>query len=122
MTRTSCCLVAAVFVFSSSARAGDRLTLENVPAPPPLVAQEPLAGAFSLERAARSLDTGALHWQKTRKCAACHTLVPYLMARPALAAVSPEPPEVRRFFETIVEKRLEAEPALPRDAVSAVVV
>ena len=45
----------------------------NVPAPAPLVAEEPLAGAFSLERAAQSLDTGALHWQKTRKCAACHT-------------------------------------------------
>jgi squalene-hopene/tetraprenyl-beta-curcumene cyclase len=114
-------MVAAVCVFSSSARAGGRLTLENVPAPAPLVAEEPLAGAFSLKRAARSLDTGALHWQKTRKCAACHTLVPYLMARPALAAVSPEPLEVRRFFETIVEQRLEAEPALPRDAVTSVV-
>src|SRR5262245_32559828 len=122
MTRTSCCMVAAVVVWSASARAGDRLTLENVPAPAPLGAEEPVARAFSLERAARSLDTGALYWQKTRKCAACHIMAPYLMARPALAAVSPEPPEVRRFFETIVEKRLEAEPALPRDAVSAVVV
>ena len=121
MTRTSCCMVAAVLILSSSAKAGGRLTIENVPAPAPLVAEEPLAGAFSLERAAQSLDTGALHWQKTRKCAACHTMVPYLMSRPALAAVSPEPPEVRRFFETIVEKRLEAEPALPKDGVTSVV-
>lgn len=110
-------LVAAAM---SPARAGERLTLENVPAP--LVVAEPVARSFSLERAARSLDVGALHWQKTRKCAACHTLAPYLMARPSLAAVSPEPPEVRRFLETIVEKRLEAEPALPKDGVAAVTV
>src|SRR5205085_1867227 len=30
--------------------------------------------------------------------------------------------EVRQFFETIVEKRLEGEPALPKDAISAVVI
>src|SRR5262249_33652637 len=107
---------------SASAQADDRLTLDNVLAPAALVAEEPLARAFSLERAAQSLDTSALHWQKTRKCAACHTMVPYLMARPVLASVSAGPPEVRRFFETVVEKRLEAEPALPKDAVTAVAV
>jgi len=113
-------LITSASMLAGSARAWDRLALDNVPAPAPLVAEEPLARSFSLESAARSLDVGALHWQKTRKCAACHTLVPYLMARPSLAAVSPEPPEVRRFFETVVEKRLEAEPALPKDAVAAV--
>lgn len=81
-----------------------------------------MARAFSLARAAQSLDTSALHWQKTRKCAACHTMAPYLMARPYLAAVSPEPAEVRLFFETIVEQRLETEPALPKDSVTAVVI
>ena len=114
-------LITSVPMLAASARAWDRLALDNVPSPVPLVAEEPLARSFSLESAARSLDVGALHWQKTRKCAACHTLGPYLMARPSLAAVSPEPPEVRRFFETVVEKRLEAEPALPKDAVAAVI-
>src|SRR5262245_8379656 len=113
-------LITSASTLAGSARAWDRLTLENVPTPAPLVAEEPLARAFSLESAARSLDVGALHWQKTRKCAACHTLVPYLMARPPLASVSPEPPEVRRLFETVIEKRLEAEPALPKDGVAAV--
>ena len=122
MSPSSCCLVAAALLLSASARAGDRLTLDNVPSPPPAVPDEPIAREFSLERAAQSLDTAALHWQKTRKCAACHTMPPYLMARPYLAAVSPEPPEVRRFFETIVEQRLETEPALPNDAVTAVVI
>src|SRR5713226_2645717 len=60
------------------------------------------------------------------RCPTCRrprrTLPPYLMARPYLAAVSPEPPEVRQFFETIVEQRLEGEPALPKDGVAAVVI
>ncbi|MBI1917233.1 MAG: terpene cyclase/mutase family protein [Planctomycetes bacterium] len=122
MRTSSCFLFAVVLTLTASASADEGLTLANVPAPPPLVADEPLARAFSLKQAARSLDTAALHWQKTRKCAACHTLPPYLMARPFLAAVSPEPPEVRRFFETIVEHRLEGEPSLPKDGVSAVVI
>jgi len=84
---------------SAAVSAGERLSLANVPAPAPLVADEPLAPAFSLERAAQALDTSALHWQKTRKCAACHTMAPYLMARPALAAVSPEPPALTKKKE-----------------------
>ncbi|MFN0019583.1 MAG: squalene--hopene cyclase [Pirellulaceae bacterium] len=97
-------------------------SLTSAGEPSALGVDEPLAGAFSLELAAKSLDATALHWQKTRKCAACHTLPPYLMARPLLSALSPEPPEVRRFFETIVEQHLEGEPALPKDAVTAVVI
>src|SRR4029077_4706604 len=122
MRCTSCSLFAVSLILSASVSAGEPLTLANVPAPSPLVADEPMARKFSLERAAQSLDAAALHWQKTRKCAACHTLPPYLMARPYLAAVSPEPPDVRRFFETIARERLEEEPALPKDTVAAVVV
>src|SRR5258708_6391225 len=92
---------AAVLVLGSTSGAAEPLTLAKVEAPPPITLDEPLARGFSLERAAQSLDTSALHWQKTRKCAACHTLPPYLMARSYLNAVSPEPPEVRLFFETI---------------------
>jgi hypothetical protein len=44
------------------------------------------------------------------------------MARPYLSAVSPEPAEVRRFFETIVEQHREGEPSLPKDALAAVVI
>src|SRR5262245_47416829 len=103
MSRPLSCLVAAALIPCALARAEDRLTLDGVPSPAPLVVKEPLARTFSPGQAARSLDTGVLHWQKTRRCAACHTMVPYLMARPVLAAVSPEPPEVRRFFEAVVE-------------------
>ncbi|MBC7855055.1 MAG: squalene--hopene cyclase [Pirellulaceae bacterium] len=107
-------------VLSPLARAGEPLTHGNVPTPALLVADEPFAGKFSLELAAQSLDATSLHWQKTRKCAACHTLPPYLMARPHLSPVAPELPEVRRFFETIVEQGLEGEPALPKDGLTAV--
>lgn len=115
-------LLAAAMFAASPAIAGEPLTLGNAEAPPTLAADEPLAREFSLELAARSLDTTALHWQKTRKCAACHTLPPYLMARPHLASMAPEPPEVRRFFETIVEQHLEGEPALPKDGLTAVII
>ncbi len=112
---------AAALILSPLTSSGEPITLETVSSPPALAADEPL-GAFSLELAAQSLDTTALHWQKTQQCAACHTLPPYLMARPLLAAVKPEPVEVRRFFEMIVEKGREGEPNLPKDAVTAVVI
>lgn len=115
-------LLLALSWTTSAVRADEPLTLENVPEPRPIAAQEPLAQEFSLQRAAQSLDVAALHWQKTHRCAACHTLPPYLMARPLLSAVSPEPPEVRQFFETIVAERLEPEPSLPKDGIAAVTV
>jgi squalene-hopene/tetraprenyl-beta-curcumene cyclase len=78
---------------------------EKAAAPPPISAQEPLRSQFSLAAAARSLDAAALHWQRTRKCGTCHTNFAYLMARPALAAVSPPAPEVRQFFEEMISER-----------------
>jgi squalene-hopene/tetraprenyl-beta-curcumene cyclase len=98
------------------------LPFPDVAAPPALSREEPLAREFSAERAARALDTAALHWAKTRGCAACHTIPPYLMARQSLAAVAPVPPGVRRFVEDVVARRREGEPKLSPDAVSAVLV
>src|SRR5688572_16919596 len=54
---------------------------EEVPAPAPISAKEPLAKEFSAAAAARSLDVASLHWQATRKCGTCHTNFAYLMAR-----------------------------------------
>src|SRR5262245_25832924 len=75
--------------------------------PPPIQADEPFARAFSPELAARALDNAALHWIRTKNCAACHTVPPYLMARPALAAVLPAPAEARAFVEDAVAGRRE---------------
>ncbi len=63
-----------------------------------------------MERTARYLDSAALHWQKTHACTACHTMLPYLMARPALNALAPQSAEVRQFFEEIVAGKRQAMP------------
>lgn len=102
--------------------ADEPYTLQSVPEPSAILENEPKATEFSLQRAAVALDIEALHWQKTRKCAACHTLPPYLMARPVLAGILPEPPEVRQFFEDIVAQKLEPEPKLPKDGITAVTI
>src|SRR5262245_1030475 len=122
MRTPSALTLAAALALTMAAGGAEPLTLENVAEPAPPVPDEPLANEFSLARAAEAIDSAALHWQKTRKCAACHTMRPSLMARPFLASVSPEPPELRAFFESIVQGKLEAEPALPKDGVSAVVI
>ena len=78
--------------------------------PPTISADEPRAAHFSARRAAEYLDAAALQWQTTRKCAACHTMVPYVMARPALAKVVPEPSDARRFFEEVAAGTRDAMP------------
>lgn len=109
-------------VLSSFASAGEPGKIDAQVAPPAAAVDEPLISKFSLESAAHSLDSIALNWQRTNQCAACHTLPPYLMARPYLNSFSPEPPDVRQFFERIVEERLEGEPDLPKDGISAIII
>lgn len=101
--------MSALFLYSLVLFAGEPLTLGTVEPPPQISPEEPLA-EFSLVRAVRALDGAALHWQKTHACTACHTMLPYLMARPALAAVSQPSGEVRQFFEEIVAGEREAMP------------
>ena len=104
-------LVLSVFLSLSFSAHGDeasgpaRLTLSNVSAPPAISADEPLAKEFSLIQASRYLDRSSLHWQKERKCGTCHTNFAYLMARPALTPLSKQAPEVRPFFEDMVQVR-----------------
>src|SRR5579872_4519 len=102
---------AALLWLSARLVAAETVTLDNVDPPAEISADEPFAPAFSLEQAARSLDTAALDWQKTRACTACHTMLPYLMARPALSSISPQSAEVRHFFEEVAAGRREAMPA-----------
>jgi outer membrane protein assembly factor BamB len=98
-------IVCASLASPVAARAGEPVTLANVTAPPAIGPDEPGLAAHSLEKAARYLDQAALHWQKEKQCGACHTNFVHLMARPALTGVSPPPPEVRAFFEDMVESR-----------------
>jgi squalene-hopene/tetraprenyl-beta-curcumene cyclase len=77
----------------------------GAPAPPPATPDEPVAPAFSMERAASFLDAVALDWTRQRQCGTCHTNYPYLMARPALNDGRPSSRaegEIRTFFENRV--------------------
>jgi squalene-hopene/tetraprenyl-beta-curcumene cyclase len=72
----------------------------DFPKPAANSADEPRAQSVSLSAAARFLDGAAVNWTRERKCATCHTNVPYLFARGTLK----DPPSegaaiVRRFFE-----------------------
>ena len=80
--------------------AQDVVTLESVPSHREKITnEEPLALQFSAKNAAIYLDRAALTWQKEKKCVTCHTNMPYLFARPALASVLKDSNEVRQFFE-----------------------
>lgn len=80
--------------------AREPITLDDVAEGlPDITADEPLAAAFSVERAAEYLDRSALNWQKTKKCATCHTNLFYMVARPALRPFLPDSGEVRSFYE-----------------------
>jgi squalene-hopene/tetraprenyl-beta-curcumene cyclase len=102
------CLVffVSMICFSVSAAAETELiTLENVPPEINIYSDEPIRNHFSAELAARYLDTASLNWRKKRKCAACHTDMAYLMARPALTKVLKDSGEVRKSFEDLGKKK-----------------
>lgn len=66
---------------------------------PDITPDEPFASEFSVVKAAQYLDRSALNWQKTKKCATCHTNLFYMVARPALSTILPDSGEVRSFYE-----------------------
>jgi squalene-hopene/tetraprenyl-beta-curcumene cyclase len=68
-------------------------------------AAEPLAARFSLENAARSLDTSALAWLKVNQCSQCHANFMCLIARPAIALAPAA--QVRQAYESLVADRWE---------------
>ena len=74
---------------------------------PIITSDEPLASSFSAENAAAYLDRAALNWQKTKKCATCHTNLFYMAARPALSEVTADSGEVRAFYEDYLKVRWE---------------
>lgn len=114
-------IVLAAAGFVPAASAAPPVTLDTARAPAAISPDEPRVREFSLSLAAGYLDSAALDWQKTHACVACHTMLPYMMARPALEAVSPPSVEVRQFFEDIVAGRREAMPSYPCKDVTAAV-
>ena len=109
-----------VLTLSGLGSASELITLANVADPGKITADEPVATVFSAVSAARYLDTASLHWQKSRNCAACHTNMGYLFARPALDSVLKDSGEVRKLFEEYVTDRWPKQP--PRNIQETVVV
>src|SRR5262245_59061495 len=70
---------------------------------PPTKPDEPIAKAWSAEKAAAYLDSVAVNWTRDRQCITCHTNLPYLMARPSLSNDAGWK-EVRKFLEDDVAK------------------
>lgn len=87
-----------VLSFSSTTALAE--TPIDFPKPTANSADEPRAPAVSLSAAARFLDAAAVNWTRERKCATCHTNVPYMFVRGALKDAPSEGASiVRRFFE-----------------------
>ena len=98
-------LVSAAEPASTTEQDAAAVTLENFVAPEPNRADEPLARDFSLQRAARFLDSAALYWHRSRQCFSCHTNYAFLMARPAISANAPAHAAGRAYAEQLVSER-----------------
>ena len=107
LKRSSLLVVAlAIAACTLKVDAQDVVTLDSVPdRRESIFGDEPIAKAFSAQKAAVYLDRAALTWQKDKKCATCHTNMPYLFARPALAEFQMDSGEVRAFFEAYPKVR-----------------
>ena len=93
-------LVTLWTVFPALATTAFAETPIDFPKPTANSAEEPHAPSLSLPAAASFLDAAAVNWTRERKCATCHTNVPYLFARGALKDTPSEGAAiVRRFFE-----------------------
>jgi squalene-hopene/tetraprenyl-beta-curcumene cyclase len=90
--------ISFVFVLLA-ASAASGADIPKVPSPDP---NEPMAKVYSPEKAAASLDGFGVEWTRERKCATCHTNIPYLMARPLLKGDAAGWKEVRTFLENQV--------------------
>ena len=106
-----CWLVRLTIVIGVSTEgfSAETVTAENVIDPGANKSDEPMADAFSLEKAIHFLDSASLQWQKQQKCFTCHTNYAHLYARPKASASDPAAEEVRRFAEDLITKRWEKE-------------
>src|SRR5579859_7160656 len=87
---------------ANSAFADEPVSLKNFKAPADNRKDEPLAGAFSLEKAAHFIDSAALHWTKSQGCFSCHSNLTYLYARPIVPGPAPAHADVRHALEELV--------------------
>jgi squalene-hopene/tetraprenyl-beta-curcumene cyclase len=101
-------ILVGIFVscwIGGAARGDEPVSLKNFKTPTDNSKDEPIAGKFSLEKAAHFLDSAALSWTKNQGCFSCHSNLTYLYARPLLAGAAPAHVEVRQALEELVSKR-----------------
>lgn len=98
-------LIVNLATLSGLGLAEEPISLANVVAPKPNSADESIAHEFSVDKAARFLDSASLQWQKQRKCFTCHTNFAYLYARGYQEDESVAHAEVREFADQLVNKR-----------------
>ena len=84
-------------------------------------ADEPFPEQYSLEAAARFLDTAAQGWQQEKRCFACHTDYPYLIARPAVPRGLATHDRIRSILEKRVENPWVEKPGPYRNSESVMV-
>jgi squalene-hopene/tetraprenyl-beta-curcumene cyclase len=99
----SCRILSAVALASFVARTP--AIAAGAPGFLPARPEEPLAEAFSLQHAAAVLDASARAWKEEHQCVQCHANFMYLIARPALAHVAPQPRDTRQLLEWLVGER-----------------
>ena len=73
----------------------------------PNTPEEPLAAAYSFERAEKFLDETSAWWARKKKCMTCHTNFTYVLSVSEVDPRRPAYAEVRRFTEAIVRERPE---------------
>jgi squalene-hopene/tetraprenyl-beta-curcumene cyclase len=93
-----------LFLLAGVARAQEP-TLKKYTPPVENKQDEPMAKAFSLEKAVSFLDNAALQWTDKRDCFACHTNYAYLYVRPMIDAKVPAHAEIRKAAENLVTVR-----------------
>src|SRR5437868_6629425 len=95
------------------------MVVADTTAPAPTKPDEPMAGTFSASKAAAFIDGVGLAWTRERKCATCHTNVPYMLARPKVSGGDPAPmKEVRDFLEATVTRWEKQKPRTDYDVVA----
>jgi squalene-hopene/tetraprenyl-beta-curcumene cyclase len=95
MTRPLCALLAGV-ACAALAVSAEKEAEYN---PGKIRSDEPAIKSFSKVQARKYLDHVGAGWTTNRKCATCHTNVPYLMAGPSMGPATEKEKMVRKWFE-----------------------
>ena len=84
---------------TSTERPSPPTTRTKATSPGAIRSDEPFRQEYSLKAAAKYLDAATRAWQQEKRCFACHTNYPYLLARPAIPRGLTTHDKVRSILE-----------------------